>query len=76
MRQIFKTLNTLLVVCWFMGTAMWMGGEPRGSLIEQIAVGFLSFALAYIYGREMARRDLLVTPNEVSPSKDNDNDWW
>lgn len=68
MRKMIQRINTLLVVCWFMGTAMWMGGEPRGSFIGQIAVGFISFALAYIFGKELAKRNLLIT------AENDDND--
>lgn len=69
MKKVVKHLNALLVVMWFFATAMWMGGEPKGSFIEQIVVGFISFALMYIYASAMARHDLIITSKD-----DNDND--
>lgn len=68
MKKMIQRINTLLIVMWMLGSIMWIGGETDGNLASQIFLGGMSLVFAYIFGKELAKRNLLIT------DEDNDND--
>lgn len=67
MKRAIQHLNTLLITMWALGSVMWIGGESD-NVASNAFIGLFSLGCALMLGRELAKRNLLIT------AEDNDND--
>ena len=67
MKRAIQHLNTLLITMWALGSVMWIGGESD-NVASNAFIGLFSLACALVLGRELAKRNLLIT----AENEDND----
>jgi membrane associated rhomboid family serine protease len=61
MKDIMKGIVTLLMIMWFLGSIMFIAGEPiNGSQIENAILGFVSLGLCSIIWKELERRGIIT----------------
>lgn len=67
MKRAIQHFNTLLITMWALGSVMWIGGESD-NVANNAFIGLFSLGCALVLGRELAKRNLLIT----AENEDND----
>ena len=68
MKRAIQHFNSFIITGWVLGSVMWMGGESD-NVASNAFIGLFSLGCALMLGRELAKRDLLITADNDDNDK-------